>query len=173
MTRQAVAIATLVTSIFFVPVRGRAQNGNGTFTEPAYFNGRTCEMVFTGTPSRTADTFFIWNVGHGILSATFDTSRANLYAVLPGTQHVVPGYPQFNHDHITSTGPGEPGYDTTWDVWVVVPGPAFNPATYVGPKSESEMFQLIAAGVLYGPLGFAQAGFPSDLVLRAPLACRN
>ena len=173
MTRQAVAIATLVTSVFFVPVPARAQNGHGTFTEAAYFNGRTCEMVFSGTPSRTADTFFIWNIGHGSLATTFDTSRANLYAVIPGTQHVVPGFPQFDHDHITSTGPGEPGYDTTWDVWVVVPGPAFNAATYVGPQSESEMFQLIAAGVLSGPLGFAQAGFPSDLVLRAPLTCRN
>jgi hypothetical protein len=173
MYRRTLAVAASVTLVLAAAASSRAQNGNGTFSEPAFFDGRQCDLMFGGTPSRTADVFFIWNLGHGMLPAAFDTSRPNLYAILPGTQHVVPGFPDFDHDHVTSHGPGSPGYDGTWDVWVVVPGPAFHADTYVGPRSESEMFQLIALGVLQGPFGFADAGFPRDLVLRAPLACRH
>ncbi|HEX9109456.1 MAG TPA: hypothetical protein VF832_19580 [Longimicrobiales bacterium] len=154
------------------PLSALADNaGSGDLTEPAAFNGRICELRFTGTPSPTAEFFAIWNLGHGILDVPFDTPRPDLYAILPGTMHRVPGYPQLDHDHIVSAGPGVVGYDGTWDVWVVVPGPAFNPATYQAPRAVADMFALINQHVLAGPIGFAQAGFGRDLVLRAPLVC--
>ncbi|GLC25248.1 hypothetical protein [Roseisolibacter agri] len=64
-----------------------------------------------------------------------------------------------------------PGYNGTWDVWLVVPGPNFDPATYVAPRSVESMMQLIEAGVLAGPLSFSAARFGADLVMRAPLVC--
>jgi hypothetical protein len=146
-------------------------NAGGTLTESAAFNNRICELRFPGTPSQTTEFFAIWNLGHGILDVPFDTDRPDLYAVLPGTMHTDPAHPELNHDHIVSAGPGTVGYDGTWDVWVVVPGPAFSAATYVAPRSVDDMFALIQSGVLAGPLGFSQAGFGSDLVLRAPLIC--
>jgi hypothetical protein len=144
---------------------------NGTATEPAAYNDRICTLRFPGTPSQTAEMFVIWNLGHGILDVPFDTPRPDLYAVLPGTMHRDPNHPELDHDHIVSHGPGAPGYDGTWDVWVVVPGPQFNPATYQAPRDVDAMFALIGRGVLAGPLSFSQAGFGRDLVLRAPLIC--
>lgn len=144
---------------------------NGTLTEPAAYDGRICELRFPGTPSQTSEFYAIWNLGHGILNVPFNTARPDLYAILPGTMHTDPNHPELNHDHIVSAGPGVPGYDGTWDVWLVVPGPNFNPATYTAPRSLSSMMDLIAAGVLAGPLSFSQAGFGPDLVLRAPLVC--
>lgn len=144
----------------------------GTTTEPAAYNGSICELLFPGTPSQTAQTFGIWNLGHAILDVPFDTARPDLYAVLPGTMHREPGYPQLDHDHIVSSAPGDPGYDGTWDVWVVTPGQNFDPSTYQAPRSQAAMFALISAGVLAQPVGFAAAGFGTDLVVHAPLVCR-
>lgn len=146
-------------------------NAGGTLTEPVAFDNRICELRFPGTPSQTTEFFAIWNLGHGILNVPFDTDRPDLYAVLPGTMHTDPAHPELDHDHIVSAAPGTPGYDGTWDVWVVVPGPAFDPASYVPPRSVDVMFALIQSGVLAGPLSFSQAGFGTDLVLRAPLLC--
>lgn len=145
----------------------------GTLTEPAAYNGRICALRFPGTPSATSEFFVIWNLGHGILDVPFDTPRPDLYAVLPGTMHTDPNHPELDHDHIVSHGPGAVGYDGTWDVWVVVPGPQFNPATYVAPRSTEAMFALINSGVLAGPVSFSAAGFGRDLVLRAPLVCNG
>jgi len=144
----------------------------GTITEEAAYKGTICEIVFGGTPSRTAETFAIWNFGHAILDVPFNTARPDLYGIIPGTMHREPGLPQYDHDHIVSHAPGDAGYDGTWDVWAVVPGPHFNPATYDAPRSVSEMFALISSGVLAGPLGLAAAGFGNDLVVHAPLVCR-
>lgn len=146
-------------------------NAGGTLTEPAAFNNRICELRFPGTPSQTSEFFVIWNLGHGILDIPFDTDRPDLYAVLPGTMHTDPAHPELDHDHIVSAAPGTAGYDGTWDVWAVVPGPAFNAATYVAPRSVDAMFALIQSHVLAGPFSFSQAGFGRDLVLRAPLLC--
>lgn len=143
----------------------------GDLTEPAAYNGRTCELRFPGTPSRTSEFYAIWNLGHGILDVPFNTARPDLYAVLPGTMHTDPNHPELNHDHIVSHAPGVPGYDGTWDVWLVVPGPNFDPATYTAPRSVDSMMGLIAQGVLAGPLSFSQAGFGPDLVLRAAFVC--
>lgn len=149
----------------------QAARAAGTLTEPAAYNGRICELRFPGTPSRTSEFFVIWNLGHGILDEPFNTARPDLYAVLPGTMHRDPEHPELDHDHIVSHAPGVPGYDATWDVWVVVPGPQFDAATYQAPRSTEAMFALIDRGVLAGPLSFSQAGFGRDLVLRAPLVC--
>jgi hypothetical protein len=116
--------------------------------------------------------FAIWNLGHAILDVPFDTPRPDLYGILPGTMHQEPGHPDFDHDHIASHAPGDPGYDGTWDVWTVVPGQNFDPATYQAPRSVDAMFTLIRSGVLAGPVGMAAAGFGKDLVIRAPLVCR-
>ncbi len=151
--------------------RQQSAGGNGTLTEPAAYDGRICQLRFPGTPSQTSEFFSIWNVGHGILDVPFDTPRPDLYAILPGTMHRDPAHPELDHDHIVSHAPGVPGYDGTWDVWVVVPGPRFDLATYDAPRSVAAMRDLIAQGVLAAPIGFAQAGFGRDLVLRAPLLC--
>lgn len=145
--------------------------GNGSLTEPAAFNGRLCQLQFLGTPSQTSEVYAIWNLGHSILDVPFNTARPDLYAVIPGTMHTDPNYPQLDHDHIVSAAPGVQGYDGTWDVWLVVPGPRFDAATYVAPRSVDAMQALIAQGVLAGPFSFSQAGFGPDLVLRAPLTC--
>ena len=149
-----------------------AGTSQGTNTEPAAYNGSICELRFPGTPSQTSETFAIWNLGHAILDVPFDTARPDLYAVLPGTMHREPGHPELDHDHIVSHGPGDPGYNGTWDVWVVTPGQNFDPATYQAPRSQEAMFALIRAGVLAEPVGFAAAGFGRDLVIHAPLVCR-
>jgi hypothetical protein len=145
----------------------------GTLTEPSAYNDRICTLRFPGTPSATSEFFVIWNLGHGILDVPFNTARPDLYAVLPGTMHTDPQHPELDHDHIVSAAPGVVGYDGTWDVWVVVPGPQFNPATYQAPRNTAAMFALIGHGVLAGPLSFSQAGFGRDLVLRAPLICND
>jgi hypothetical protein len=144
---------------------------NGTLTEPAAYNGRICELRFPGTPSRTAEWYAIWNLGHGILDEPFNTERPDLYAIIPGTMHTNPDYPQLDHDHIVSAAPGVPGYNGTWDVWVVVPGANFDLATYTAPRSVESMLDLIAQGILAGPFSFSQAGFGPDLVVRAPFVC--
>ena len=149
-----------------------AGTSHGTSTEQAAHNGTICHLVFPGTPSQTSETFAIWNFGHAILDVPFDTPRPDLYGILPGTMHQEPGHPTFDHDHIVSHAPGDPGYDGTWDVWVVVPGQNFDPATYQAPRSVDAMFTLIRSGVLAGPVGMAAAGFGTDLVIRAPLVCR-
>jgi len=149
-----------------------AGTSQGTSTEQAAYNGTICNLVFPGTPSQTSETFAIWNLGHAILDVPFDTPRPDLYAILPGTMHQEPGYPAFDHDHIVSRAPGDPGYNGTWDVWTVVPGPHFDPATYQAPRSVDAMFTLIGSGVLAEPVGMAAAGFGRDLVIRAPLVCR-
>ena len=153
---------------------GAAQKtvSHGTLTEPAAYNGRICELRFPGTPSQTSEMFAIWNLGHGILDEPFDTARPDLYAILPGTMHTDPNYPQYDHHHIVSAAPGVAGYDGTWDVWLVTPGANFNPATYIAPRSVEAMMSLIAAGVLAEPVGFSQAGLGvPDLVLRAAFVC--
>jgi hypothetical protein len=153
-------------------IRGVAGASQGTGTEEAAYNGTICNLVFPGTPSQTSETFAIWNLGHAILDEPFDTPRPDLYGILPGTMHQEPGFPELDHDHIVSHAPGDRGYDGTWDLWVVTPGPNFNPATYQAPRSVHAMFTLIGSGVLAGPLGMAAAGLGQDLVIHAPLVCR-
>ena len=149
-----------------------AGTSHGTITEPTAYNGAICNLVFPGTPSETSETFAIWNFGHAILDVPFDTARPDLYGILPGTMHREPGHPELDHDHIVSHAPGDPGYNGTWDVWAVGPGPNFNPATYQAPRSVDAMFTLIRSGVLAGPVGMAAAGVGQDLVVHAPLVCR-
>ena len=149
----------------------QATAGNGTISEPAAYDGRVCELRFPGSSSRTAEFYAIWNLGHGILDEPFDTERPDLFAILPGTMHTDPAHPELDHDHIVTHAPGVPGYNGTWDVWLVVPGPDFDAATYTAPRSVESMMRLIEEGVLAGPLSFSQAGFGPDLVLRAPFVC--
>jgi hypothetical protein len=155
-------------------VAAREGAANGVLTEAAAYNGRVCELRFPGAPSPNADIYAIWNLGsHGILDVPFDTDRPDLYAIIPGTMHTNPDHPELDHDHIVSAAPGVPGYDGTWDVWVVVKGVHFNAGTYVAPRSVESMMALIQQGVLAGPFSFSQANFGPDLVLRAPFVCNG
>ena len=150
-------------------------NDNGTLSEPIYYKDQLCTINFYGTNSPDAQTFFIWNLGVGswLQDATYPTdARPDLYAVFApapaDATHHVDGYDQFDHYHITSSGPGEAGYDTTWDVWLVFPGPNFNAATYQAATSYDAFQAQVASGVLGQPIKTTDAGF-QPLVLRTAI----
>ena len=170
--RSPAAPTAMLTATSNSPTLENVGTTPGTITEPTSYNGTVCTLVFPGTPSKTSETFAIWNFGHAILDVPFDTARPDLYGILPGTMHQEPGFPTFDHDHIVSHAPGDAGYDGTWDVWAVGPGQNFNPATYQPPRSVDAMLTLIGSGVLAEPVGTAAAGFGQDLVVHAPLLCR-
>jgi len=134
----------------------------GTTTEGAFADGETCTMIIPGTPSATSSTFAIWNLGHSIIDVPFGTDRPDMLAVFPGTSHHVPGFDAYDHDHVLDRLPGDAGYDGTWDLYQVTPGPNFDPATYVAAKSKDGVLALIADGILSGPA-------PVGIVLHMPL----
>ena len=148
--------------------------------EAVYFRGGQCHMVFRNVSSPAAETFFIWNLGvDGVLEEEpYPTrSRANLYAVFapgaPDSVHHVDGQDAFDHYHIVDAAPGErrhgPGrYDGTWDVFLVFPGPGFEPATYQAARSVHEMYAQIRDGILGPVLKTTEAGF-APLVLHAEI----
>jgi hypothetical protein len=147
-------------------------------TEPAYVNGRQCTMVFPGALTSSTQHYAIWAVGtRGIVDAPYNTpGRPNLYAVFgthPATAevHHVPGFDEFDHYHVLENPPGETEVENRrWDLLVLVPGPNFDPATYVSAKSAEEVLAQSAAGVL-GPVSTpAIFGLPG-LVLYSPTIC--
>ena len=139
-------------------------------TEPAFVNGIECTMVFPGALTPSTEYYAIWAIGtKGIVNAPYNTpKRPNLYAVF-GTHpaarevHHVPGFDEFDHYHVLENPRGERELENRkWDLLVLVPGPNFDPATYVSAKS--------AAGVL-GPVSTpAIFGLPG-LVLYSPVIC--
>ncbi|HSB19285.1 MAG TPA: hypothetical protein VLD85_04685 [Anaeromyxobacteraceae bacterium] len=147
-------------------------------TEPAFVNGRQCTMVFPGALTPSTEYYAIWAIGtKGIVDAPYDTPRRpNLYAVFgthpaPGEIHHVPGFDEFDHYHVLDAPPGEDEVENKrWDLLVLVPGPNFDPATYVSARSAAEVLAQSAAGVL-GPVSTpAIFGLPG-LVLYSPVVC--
>jgi hypothetical protein len=147
-------------------------------TEPAYVNGRSCTMVFPGALTPSTQHYAIWAVGtRGIVDAPYNTpGRPNLYAVFgthpsPAEVHHVPGFDEFDHYHVLENPPGESEVENRrWDLLVLVPGPNFDPATYVSARSANEVLAQSAAGVL-GPVSTpAIFGLPG-LVLYSPVRC--
>jgi hypothetical protein len=134
-------------------------------TECSWLNGRGWQLIIPGTGKPYAETYAIWNLGSAINhTATYDTpERADLLMIIPGAEHTVDGFPDFDHDHIVSR------FAFSYDVFLSVPGPNFDPETYQRPKSIADHAALAAAGVLSPALRLPDAGFPA-LVLDAPLS---
>src|SRR6185503_17832438 len=129
----------------------------GEDQEYAFFNGKTFTLRFPGFFTPQAETFFIWNLGTTIQhGAPYPSnSHAKLYGVFApgptGSTHHVDGQNAFDHYHIITKNGGP----HTFDVFLVFPGPNFNPA--------------IAAGVLAAPITTTAAGF-GPLVIRVPVS---
>jgi hypothetical protein len=147
-------------------------------TEPGYVNGIRCTMVFPGALTSSTEHYAIWAIGtKGIVNAPYNTpERPNLYAVFgthpaAGEVHHVPGFDEFDHYHVLDNPPGDTEVENRkWDLLVLVPGPNFDPATYVSAKSAAEVLAQSAAGVL-GPVSTpAIFGLPG-LVLYSPVIC--
>jgi hypothetical protein len=147
-------------------------------TEPAYVNGVKCTMVFPGALTPSTEHYAIWAIGtKGIVDAPYNTpGRPNLYAVFgthpgAGEVHHVPGFDEFDHYHVLENPRGDNEVENRkWDLLVLVPGPSFDPATYVSARSAAEVLAQSAAGVL-GPVSTpAIFGLPG-LVLYSPVIC--
>ena len=154
---------------------GAPPPGPDDVAEAVFFKGHECHMVFRDVSSPEAETFFIWNLGvDGIVDgAAYPTRRrANLYAVFaPGPAdsiHHVDGQDGFDHYHIVDAAPGRNGYDGTWDVFLVFPGPSFDAATYRAARSVHEMELQVRAGILGPVMTTTEAGF-DPLVLHAEI----
>ena len=138
--------------------------------EYAFFRDQTFTIQFAGFFTPQAETFFIWNFGTSIQhDAPYpSSSHGKLYGVFAqgpaGATHHVEGQPSFDHYHIISQGEGT----RTFDVFMVFPGPNFDPATFVPPRSESGLDAAAAAGVLSPPLKTTDAGF-GPLVIKVPV----
>jgi hypothetical protein len=145
--------------------------------EPAYANGKLCQLVFKGALTSNTQMYLIWAVGtRGIVDTAYNTRRPNVYAIF-GTgrpafeTHHVNGFDQFDHTHVLDAPPRADQIDNTvWDLLVLFPGPNFDPATYVTPKDVRQMNALSAAGVLTPVMTLPEAGFP-EVVLRIPVNC--
>jgi hypothetical protein len=146
--------------------------------EGVYFDDDQCHLVYRNVSSPDADFFFIWNLGvDGVVEGVpYPTSaRADLYVVVAPAPanaiHHVDGQDQYDHYHIVDAAPGDDDdddddddgddnrYDGTWDVFVVFPGPNFNPATYKAARSVNKMKKQIQAGILGPILTTPEAGF--------------
>jgi hypothetical protein len=155
----------------------RHVNPTKDLLEPAFVNGKLCQMDFIGGLTAQTQVYQIWAVGtHGIVAnQTYNTRRPNFYAVF-GTNaagnvtHHVDGFNQFDHYHVVENAHGTEVDNTIWDLFAVFPGPNYDPATYQPAKSVREMEQQIAAGVLGPELTLQQAGFP-PVVLFFPVIC--
>jgi len=155
-------------------------NPTKDLTEPAFVNGRLCQMVFKGGLTPQTQVYQIWAVGtNGIVNAPYNTpGTPNLYAVFgtsaPASEtHHVDGFSQFDHYHVLD-GPahGDDVENTTWDLLALFPGPNYNAATYHPASSVSEMLAQSSAGVLSPVMTAPQAGFP-PVVLNFPVVCAH
>ena len=143
----------------------------GADQEYSFFQGQTHTFSFPGFFSPQAETFFIWNFGTSIQhNAPYpSSSHGRLYGVFApgpaGSVHHVAGQDGFDHYHIMSQGQGT----RTFDVFLVFPGPNFNPATFIAPRSELAMNISIAFGILAAPVTTTDAGF-GPLVFTVPVS---
>ncbi|HEX8111352.1 MAG TPA: hypothetical protein VF516_26665 [Kofleriaceae bacterium] len=139
--------------------------------EYAFFRDRTFTFQIPGFFTAQAETFFIWNLGTAIQhNAPYPSStHGKLFAVFAqgpaGATHHVDGQPNFDHYHIITQEEGI----RTFDGFLVFPGPNFNAATFVPPRSESGLNAAIAAGVLNPPLTSTAAGL-GPLVIKVPVS---
>ncbi|MEO7736142.1 MAG: hypothetical protein ABIY55_34610 [Kofleriaceae bacterium] len=143
----------------------------GADQEYSFFAGLPFTFRFPGFFTPQAETFFIWNFGTSIQhNAPYpSSSHGRLYGVFApapaGSLHHVAGQDGFDHYHIMSQGPGT----RTFDVFLVFPGPNFNAATFIAPRSEFAMNISIAFGVLAAPITTTDAGF-GPLVFTVPVS---
>jgi hypothetical protein len=143
----------------------------GEDQEYVFFHGQPLTMRFPGYFSPESEPFFIWTFGTAIQhDAPYpSSSHGRLYAVFAhgpeGANHEVEGQPAYNHYHIISEGVGT----RTLDVYLVNPGPNYNPATFDAPLSEHELDDAVAAGVLSAPLPTTAAGL-GPLVIKVPVS---
>jgi len=143
----------------------------GQDQEYAFFQNHTYTFRFPGFFTPQAETFFIWNFGTSIQhNAPYPSgSHGKLYGVFApgpaGATHHVDGQDGFDHYHVMSQGEGL----RTFDVFFVFPGPSFNAATFVPPRSERDLNAAISAGVLGAPLTTTAAGF-GPLVIKVPVS---
>lgn len=168
-------------------------------TEPAYVDGVQCKLVFPGALTPDTELYAIWSLGpDGVIYEGDDPTKyntddtPNLYAVfgtnpLPSEIHHVDGYDVYDHYHVLDYnhdhGHGHGHCDgadhvdhnvrvknTRWDVLVLVPGPNYDPATYVSAKSVDELMAQSAAGVLSQVSTPAIFGLPGAVVY-SPVVC--
>lgn len=138
--------------------------------EYAFFRDQPFTIQFPGFFTPQAETFFLWNFGTSIQhDAPYpSSSHGKLYALFApgpaGATHHVDGQDSFDHYHIITQEEGL----RTFDVFLVFPGPKFNPATFVAPLSERELNAAVAAGVMSPPLTTTAAGF-GPLVIQVPV----
>lgn len=143
----------------------------GEDQEYVFFQGQALTMQFPGYFSPQAETFFIWNFGTAIQhDAPYpSSSHGRLYAIFApgpdGAEHEVEGQPNYNHYHVISQNAGT----RTLDLYVVFPGPNFNPATFDPPLSEHALNAAVSAGVLAPPATTVDAGF-GPLVIKVPVS---
>ncbi len=91
----------------------------------AYFNGRLVSFELAPVP-RGARTKQVgpWDFGERVLYPTPRDRRQNLYVVAPGTEHRVPGFADYDHNHIINHMPADSSPEE-WDVyWAVVLDPS-------------------------------------------------
>ena len=84
--------------------------------EQAYFAGRL--VKFHSPETKTTKVLVVgpWNLGPKVSPGPSD-KRPNLYFVLPGTQHQLPGHRDFDHNEVLSAVPdGESDFDVFWVV---------------------------------------------------------
>lgn len=92
------------------------------YLEDAYYGGDLVK-IHAGPYDAGEHTLVVgpWNLGPRVSPKPSD-KRPNLYIVIPGTQHEIPGDPRFNNTAILSLAPDDP---KEFDVyWVVVFDPS-------------------------------------------------
>lgn len=85
--------------------------------EEAYYGGEVVKL-HSGPYSAGEHSFVVgpWNMGPRVSPKPSD-KRPNLYFVIPGSQHQVPGAPQFDNTEILSYAPDDPKeFDVYWAV---------------------------------------------------------
>jgi hypothetical protein len=140
----------------------------GEDQEYVFFNGQPYTMKFPGYFSPQSETFFIWQFGTAIQhDAPYpSSSHGRLYAIFAqgpaGAEHDVEGQPAYNHYHIITEGSGT----RTLDVFLVNPGPNYNPATFDAPLSEHALNEAV---VLAAPAPTTALGL-GPLVIKVPVS---
>ncbi|MGE0407328.1 MAG: hypothetical protein AB7O65_13615 [Candidatus Korobacteraceae bacterium] len=146
-------------------VAGPANKAEVGEISTAYLNGRTVSFQLAPVP-RGGPTFEIgpWRFGERVLYPTPRDRRLNLYLVVPGTQHRVPGYEAYDHNDVINSMPSD-GRMMEWDVyWAVVLDPSLKQEF----QAESEL--LLATQKEFHPSesfvfdDIPSAGFLRDIV---------
>lgn len=117
-------------------------------TEVTYYNGKLTNWVIPGVDTAHQQFLGCFPAGPAVTSP-FPTGV--LYAItVPGaTMHVCPNNsdPTQTHDHLMSAMPGIPVNPSVWQVWGVVPGPAFT-ASILPVKTVDALNTAVSNGQL-------------------------